>query len=632
MFGTVVLGTILATAVMALPLFFVAGNARDSRDFARKWIGWMFLVNLILNSLIVYFFTPALLGPLAGYQWLWFTFIVDLIVGGALAMFLTDNDNDAAKVSVASAIGSGASLLLVFIFLALTVVFTTWGDGNAKTLAAYPQITVSTDPYPEADPAHTPIVTESIAKYNGAKVLASNGQNLGSAYHPEDYNLMNVSGHLWYVAPLVYNNFFANLSNWESPGLVVVDAEDPNTDAQLKLEHKLHYLPGAIFNQDLVRYLYMNGYSNFKLTDPTLEVDDNWVPYFTVDISTYVTGVTGGKVVGVLVVNSETGEITRYDIGKEPAWIDRVMPGSAVEEYITWWGLWNTAPWINFSGQNTVMPADNHPTLVYNRADGYPAWQFLMTSRSSRDSSSTGVILFDTKSNKGTLYPDTGIAVGSDVTHAFESNPKNLKNYVTEGKALYNIYGNLTWVTTFESPAASDASKSTFQAVGLLDSKEVQGSNVIMETTKEEALRVYQRWLGDHGNNETNPTEVNNVKEIEGYVDRFAFDIQGGNTIYFLTIKDTQGNEVDRIFYGTSVTSEKLPLTLVGDHVIIRYQDVNTRLTAIVLYNDLSITIPLIDPTSGAPIGALPTFTATAAQIPTPTVIPTSLFENTPHP
>lgn len=624
MFGTIVLGTIISMAFVCVPFLFVAEDVRDDLGFTGAWVFWMFVMNFVLNAIAVYFFTPALLGPLAGYQWLWLTLAVDVVIG-----FIIGSAGKA--VAIASAVGGLVGLVLTLVVLVFTVIFTTWTTPNAKQLAAFPNIVESTSPYPDSDPAHTPIVTEKIARYKGRQVLAQNGQNYGSIYHVEDYNLMAVNGHLYYVAPLVYNNIFANLQYQESPGMVVVDAEDPNADAFMKLDHKLHYLPAAIFNQDLVRHIYLNGYTNFKLTDPTLEVDDNWTPYFTVDLSEYVRGVTGGKVVGVLVVNSDTGEITRYNIGDEPAWIDRVMPGDTVEQYVTWWGKWHDAPWWNWSGQHTEQPAFSHPALIYNRADGYPAWQFILTSGSGADTSATGVILFDTKSNKGILYrDDAGFAVGDDVTHAMESNPKNIKNYEADGTALYNFFGKLTWLTTFESPTPSDAGVATFQALGLVESNQVQGDNIVMESTKEEALRTYQRWLADHGNNLTSGTEVNNQVTVEGYIDRFASDTQGGVSVYYFTVKDLQGNDVDHIFYGTSVTSEKLALTKVGDHVVIKFQDVNSRVVAVAAFNNLSINIPEINPTSGLPEGAtavpLPTFTPTLM----PTATPTSLFE--PHP
>ena len=53
-----------------------------------------------------------------------------------------------------------------------------------------------------------------------------------------------------------------------------VDAEDPNTPPQLKTGYHLRYLPDAILNQDLIRHVYLSGYTNGDLADPTLEVND----------------------------------------------------------------------------------------------------------------------------------------------------------------------------------------------------------------------------------------------------------------------------------------------------------------------------------------------------------------------
>ncbi|HJY98985.1 MAG TPA: hypothetical protein VJ227_04680 [Patescibacteria group bacterium] len=638
MFATALVGTLICMLFLVLPLFFVADKARENFGWVGRWVAGMFIVTLVVNILYVYLALPPMVGPLGGYQWFWFMLLINAVITGFYAMMHIDagryREADTGYIAGASAIASGIGILAIGLVWMLIAIFTTWGSPNAKALAAYPQLTVSESPYPEADTNHTVIVSEAIARFKGGQVIAASGENLGSRYHAEDYTLLSVRGHMYYVAALVYNNVFANLENPESPGLVVVDAEDPNVDARLSMEHKLRYIPWALFNQDLSRHIYLSGYDGYRLIDPTLEVDDEWRPYFTVDVSSYVRGVTGIKVEGVLLVDSQTGEITRYEIGKEPVWVDRVIPASAVEEYIYWWGKWHAAPWFNLSGRDAEESASDMPALVYNRADGYPAWQFVMTSSSSMDHSSTKVILFDTKLNRGTIYTkDSGLAVPPDVTHAFASNPGNIKNYEVAEPVLFNFFGRLTWMTTFQSPA-SDPSKATFQAVGLMDAKSIQGANVVMETSKEEALRVYQRWLADHGENVTGSTQVVAVKEIEGYVDRFGVDTQDGTTTYYLTLKDMDGNLVERIFFAALTNdTEKLPLTQLGDHVVIRYEDVNTRQTAMKVFNNVDVAVPLIDPTTGAPWDtAIPTPTPTPTPTATPTATSLPLFETTPTP
>src|SRR5438132_8109357 len=115
----------------------------------------------------------------------------------------------------------------------MIVVFTNWFYINAKALAAIPHVIVEkpTTPLIPTDPNHIVLVSPSIASFKGQQVLGSNGQNLGSSYNldPNSYTLQSINHHLYYVAPLSYNNIFINLSNSFKPGLVVVDDENHQT-------------------------------------------------------------------------------------------------------------------------------------------------------------------------------------------------------------------------------------------------------------------------------------------------------------------------------------------------------------------------------------------------------------------
>jgi hypothetical protein len=625
---TVLIGTAL---VMLLTGWLLIFNPRELSN-AVTWLVVATVVNFVLNLGLVYFGTPALTGPLGGYFWIWPVFAINAIA--ALLIFATSSySEDWEKLTVKSVV---ISIIALAVLIAGIAILTQWGNGNSKPLAAYPSIVESDKPYPETDTAHMAIVTESIAKFKGGQALGGSGNNLGSAYHAEGYTIQSVKGHLYWVAPLVYNNVFANIANYESPGLVVVDAEDPTVDAHLSLEHKLHYLPEALFNQHLTRYLYINGYDHYRLIDPTLEVDDDWVPHFTVDISSFVRGFIGIKVEGLLIVNSETGKINQYDMDHIPTWVDRVIPGVAAQEYVDWWGSWNTAPWMNFSGQGKQMSADDTPALAYSSADKSPVWQFVMTSTSLKDNSSTGIILFDTKANRGTLYKISGIAVGKDVRHSIETNAFNLMHFTLEEPVLHGIFGQLTWVGTFISPmTGTSEGKATFQAMGILRAGGLEGSSVIQKSNKEELLREYQRWLSSHGSNIANPTNVSNAKEIQATVDRIAADTQSGTTVYYLTLQDQGGKLIERIFSAQSILSEKLPLTHPGDHVVVRYADDNQRVVGRSGFNNLDIAVPLINPTTGAAV-ATPTVNSTpqATNTPLPTATPTSLplFEATATP
>jgi len=195
------------------------------------------------------------------------------------------------------------------------------------------------------------LVSQSVASYKGQQVLGSTGQNLGSAYNlnQSSYTLQSVKHHLWYVAPLSYNNVFVNLTNPMTPGFVVVDAENPQQPAQLHTEDwaKIAYLPGALLNQDLLRHVYLSGYTYGNLLDPTLELDDSLHPYWTISLMQPSRGYTGNVLSEVLLVDAHTGEIKKYKPQSVPSWVDRVMPASTVSDYLQWWGLYHGAPWFN---------------------------------------------------------------------------------------------------------------------------------------------------------------------------------------------------------------------------------------------------------------------------------------------
>ncbi len=161
-------------------------------------------------------------------------------------------------------------------------------------------------------------------------MLASGGKNLGSQYHTEqsEYTLQSVNHHLYWIAPLVYNNVWANLGNFQSPGYVAVDAEDPNSSATLHTGYHLRYIPDALLNQELLRHVYLSGYTYGDLADPTLEVDDSWNPYFTVSLMQPTRGFTGEVVKRVLIVDPQSGAIQNVAPNQVPGWVDRIIPAT----------------------------------------------------------------------------------------------------------------------------------------------------------------------------------------------------------------------------------------------------------------------------------------------------------------
>src|SRR5229473_8259108 len=623
------IGAIIVMAILTIGrLVFGRREAFVARKFIRWFIGY-FIFNFIVCFLIIYGTETALTGPFGGWQWVLWPLILSSI--GNLFSFARPMLGSLEDISAASqgrrstrgnrvslptnasrgAIAAGIFGLAVAAFIGivvagLIVVFTTWFDSNAKALAAIPHVTIEqpTTPLIPTDPNHIILVSQSVASFKGQQVLGSNPQNYGSAYNldPNSYTLQSINHHLYYVAPLAYNNIFINLANSSTPGFVVVDAENPNASPQLHVSSadSIAYLPGAILNQDLLRHVYLSGYTYGRLVDPTLELDDSFHPYWTISLMQPTRGYTGDVLRKVLLVNAHTGDITQYDPQNVPTWVDRVMPAETVSQYLTWWGLYHAAPWFDPSGMGQQRPASD-PQLLYNNVD-QPVWLVPMTSSSANDNSSTGVFLFDTHKNQGSFYPLAGLGIGSNVHDTIQSTRANIRGYTVDSIQLYQIYNTPTWVAIF---VQSTASGDIFQDVGMVDARNLNGSNVQFEPTLTQALQDYQQWLvqqGSPGNTSTSGTTLS----VTGKVLRVSPVLQGTNTIYYIQIAG-QG----KIFTANLALSPKLPLVQPGDTVTGSYLNTSGTVVEFKTFDDLSISLgtstPVTIPTSTPGVLATPT-------------------------
>jgi hypothetical protein len=637
------IGTIIVMAILTIGRLGFGRSEPFKADKFFRWFMRYFIFNYILSLLIIYVSQPALTGPFGGWQWvLWplvlssllnlFAFIRPML--GALedvSALSQGRRSSGGRTQVSANASRGAIAAGIFglvvaagigiLVAGLIVVFTTWFDSNAKVLAAIPNITVASSPtLPPTDPNHIVLVSQSIASYKGQQILGSNGQNLGSSYSidPSTYTLQSIRQHLYYVAPLAYNNLFVNLANNRTPGFVIVDAENPQAEPELCTDSahaklcptngaSLAYLPGALLNQDLLRHVYLSGYTYGRLVDPTLELDDNFHPYWTISLMQPTRGYTGDVLSEVLIVDAHTGNVVKYLPKNVPVWVDRVMPSDTVTQYLQWWGLYHAAPWFNPSGAGQQTPASS-PQLLYNTID-HPVWLVTMTSSSSNDNSSTGVFLFDTHDNKATFYQLAGLGIGSNVSNTISSTRANIRNYTVDSVQLYQIYNTPTWVAIF---AQTTDSGDIYQAVGMVDARNLNGSNVQYETTLGATLQDYQQWLLQQGNSPNGTPTSGTTKTVSGKVVRVSSVQQGSNTIYYMQIAGQ-----NQIFTANLSLSPKLPLVAIGDTITGTYLNTGGQTVNFQTFDDLTINLNSTPTPGGTPMP-----TPTPAITPTPTATP----------
>jgi hypothetical protein len=604
------IGTLVVLAVLTIGRLGFARREKFAQRRFFTWFAWYFVINYVLCFAILYFGEPALTGPFGGWQWvLWpllissianlFAFArpaMDMLEGAATisqGRYGTGSSTISRNMSVnvsRGAIAAGIFGLIIVGVLGIVAtilisIFTTWFDVNAKVLASIPNVKVQSSPQlPPTDANHIVLVSPHVAAYKGQQVLGSNGQNLGSTYNfgADSYTLQSINHHLYYAAALSYNNIFANLASRTTPGFVVVDAEDPQPVPQLYTggDDTIAYLPGALLNQDLLRHVYLSGYTYGRLLDPTLELDDNFHPYWTISLMQPIRGYVGDALSEVLIVDAHTGVITKYSPQHVPTWVDRVFPSDTVYQYLQWWGLYHAAPWFNPSGMGQQVPA-SEPRLLYNNAD-QPVWFVPMTSSSTNDNSSTGVFLFNTHKNEADFYPLSGIGIGTNVSSTIQSTNHNIRSYTVDSIQLYQIYGTPTWVAIFVQPTDSG---DIFQAVGLVDARNLNGSNVQFEPTLGQALQDYQQWLTQQGSGANTPSG-GRTQSVTAKVLRISSVQQGVDSLYYIQVAGQKF-----IFTANLKLSPKLPLVQAGDTVTFTYQGASGEVVNLKTFDDLSINL-----------------------------------------
>lgn len=227
-----------------------------------------------------------------------------------------------------------------------------------------------------------------------------------------------------------------------------------------------------------------------------------------------------------------------------------------------------------------------------------------MTSSSSNDNSSTGVFLFDTHDNSATFYPLNGLGIGSNVSSTIQSTRANIRSYSVDSIQLYQIYNTPTWVAIF---VQSTDSGDIFQAVGIVDARNLNGSNVQFENTLPAALSDYQQWLLQQGNSPGGTPTSGTTKTVTGKVLRISSVLQGANTIYYMQIAGQ-----NQIFQANLTLSPKLPLVQPGDTVTGTYLNTGSTTVSFQTFDDLSINL-----------NSTPSPTPGGTPSPTPAVTPT---------
>ncbi|HEX7633080.1 MAG TPA: hypothetical protein VF401_01995 [Candidatus Saccharimonadales bacterium] len=514
--------------------------------------------------------------------------------------------------------GSWITVVVLFVALVFSIVHgPIWNQGNATKLANETHVVREAfNKYPDTDANHILQVSEQTAVFQANQVLNNSAdQRLSTIYDLGSPTIQVVDGHLYWIfglEPTGFRNSNKQKPDAEVPDIVVVDAENPNAHAVLRSKdakknaqggvgnnYHLKYYAGGYHWHKIERYLWSHGYRDQVVTGLTLEVNDQWVPYYTASVDKLIGGFHREVPRTALVINPQTGHIKEYPIGASlkpgdpvalPGWVDRVYTQDVVKTMLNWWGNYARSKysWVSMPKANRFKVSGD-PVLVYTKG-GHPVWQAIMAPL-SKSKSASYLMLFDARDNEARMYRIPNLTQPSVPLHVIDKSPQNLKGLEAVHLTLHKIYGHLTWVGPLIG-AGSDSSGSASQGIALLPYDETNNDNLVIASDMGAALEKYRAILAGQSDN-TSPEENGNTTSAEGRVSNLSQVVESGQTVFYFTL----GADTQHVYRaplqpaGSGNQSLELPFIKAGAKVRLTYLNTGSPRRDVGAYDDLGLSV-----------------------------------------
>lgn len=545
----------------------------------KKKIGLLLGILLFILIWFIYYFIMPVLNIKFLFNAIVILVGIILLIPAIYYASIKENVNDEASVKKNKKISKTLfSLLILVIIIALGVNLASSKMVSAKkyrALAGDVKTEEFVDNVKEIELKNIPIIDEEYAIRVADKEV---GQipSLGSRTDLGDMTLQQVGDKLYYVAPLEPSGIFAWLKNRGTEGYVMVNATSLN-DVKLVTELngqalKLKYSKRAYFGDDIKRHIYKN-IKTVGFTDYSFEIDDEGRPYWIVTAYDKGVGIRSEKVIGIVLVDAQTGESTYYDdISKIPEWIDRVQPIDLMVKQIEWWGKYIHGFW-NFS-KTDKLETTNGTGIIY--IDDICYYYTGMTSVGV-DNSSVGFMLVNSVTGEKTFYKNSGATENAAMSSA-EGKVQNL-GYSASFPYLINVNNEATYFIPLKD------NEGLIKQYAMVN---VENYNIVgVGNNIEETYNNYITAL-NNGNKNTTDIEANgNAKKETLTVDRIGSIISQNELVFYITTVEYP----EKLIIVSQGLSKETPLTKEKDKISISYYENGNSSINAITFDNLNINI-----------------------------------------
>ncbi len=539
----------------------------------------LYLVLAVLVGLYLFFAAPNLNPLYAEGAFFWLVLITVFSLIGSFSTFKVGNFIDEnGKPSFKFDKGAKPRKWIIIVLASLwgiliivNIIFTPllfWG--SYKNQMGEPVTKEFTADVQSIDLNQIPIVDKELAKTLADKKLGEK-PSLGSQVTLGEPTIQNVNNKLVWVVPLQHSGFFKWIANMDgAAGYIKVSATNLK-DIEYVDKYKIKIQPDSYFMDDLVRTVRFGSGLFNGITDYSFELNDEGKPFWVVTTFKNTCGFNLPEANGVIIVDAQSGDSQKYTTDNIPKWVDRVQPEDFIVNQINNKGKYVHGI-INFSNKDKYKTSQG-TNIVYNNGRCY---LFTGITSVGVDESATGFMMVDMVTKEPILYRMSGATELSAMDSA-QGKVQDL-GYRATMPIILNVFDEPTYFMTLKDSARL-IKKYAFVSV---KDYSIVGQGDTMSEAKADYAKAINA-ISDKGN--FKPSEEKTTLTAVGTVDRINFTIKGDETIYSFTIVEKPGV----IFRANLSLSAKLPLTVKGDSIQIKYNILDDKLMDVLEFNNTSL-------------------------------------------
>ena len=522
--------------------------ANDFHLPSKKWLAVLILVALLVIAGAYWWFHPSI--NIHSTDFWGFVFIV-ILLPLFLIFWMRSKQYKTGTKEVTKNEGKAKTFrILSFVPVAVVVLV---AIGAVMSMAIFPgnaekySNVLKTDTLEfaqdikEVNYSEIPVIDRDSAILLGNREMGSIPEYVSQFEVSNLYSQINYQGTPVRVSPLGYADLFKWFTNRDGgiPAYALVNMTTQDAEIVRLGDNPIYYSQSEPLARNIDRHVQLK-YPFYMFGEKSFEIDEDGHPWWICPVKDFTIGLFGGETISrVVLCDATTGETQDLSVEECPEWVDRVFPAELLIQQYNWWGAYNNG-WLNsFLGQEGVVRTTpgTDGTLGYNYiAKDDDVWVYTGVTSATADNSIIGFVLVNQRTQESHFYSVAGATEDSAMESA-EGQVQNLR-YTSTFPLLINVGNQPTYFMALKDGAG------LVKKFAMIDIQRYQ--NVAVGDTVADTQKAYEALLATNGVvSESDGGTATDVKTVKGTIRSLNQAVIEGNTHFYVTLEDEDGNIFD---------------------------------------------------------------------------------------